>query len=142
MNNPGYLHRNFRGTREVDDTILIGSGSKIFRVPDRDWREGLAGAPEFFSGRLAFMTDEHHRVRNFVVAELPANPAKPLQPAEISRRLRFSPDRLDTILDELERNLFFLVRDHAGDVSWAFPVTSDRTPHFVRFSNGKSVSAA
>jgi len=47
-----------------------------------------------------------------------------------------------TLLDELERNLFFLVRNGAGDVNWAFPVTSDRTPHRLRFDTGERIFGA
>jgi hypothetical protein len=46
------------------------------------------------------------------------------------------------LLDDLERSLFFLVRDHRGNVSWAFPVSSDRTPHRLRFSTGERIFAA
>ncbi len=126
----------------MDNKILIGRGNTIFRAPDQAWRDGVAGATKFFTGRLAFMTAEHHLVRNFVVAEIPGNRGNPLQPPDISRQLGLSPERLHEILDDLERNLFFLVRDQAGATSWAFPVTSDRTPHFVRFGNGKSTYAA
>ena len=46
------------------------------------------------------------------------------------------------LLDDLEKHLFFLVRDRGGNVSWAFPVTSDRTPHRLRFSTGERIFAA
>ena len=46
------------------------------------------------------------------------------------------------IVADLEKNLFFLVRNQAGDVSWAFPVTSDATPHRLTFSTGEHTFAA
>jgi len=46
------------------------------------------------------------------------------------------------ILDDLERNLFFLVRDARGDVSWAFPVTAEKTPHKLTFNTGERPHAA
>jgi len=119
-------------------TILIGRAEKLERVPDRAYREELGLAPRFFAERLAFMTAEHHRVRNFVVAELPRAGGRPLEPEEIARSLGIEPFRLEAILGELEKNLFFLVRDDAGAVSWAFPVTSVKTPHRARFSSGES----
>ena len=39
-------------------------------------------------------------------------------------------------LAELERRLFFLVRNRAGEVSWAFPVTAEVTPHQLTFPSG------
>ncbi len=46
------------------------------------------------------------------------------------------------LLDDLEKHLFFLVRNAAGNVSWAFPVSSDRTPHRLRLSTGERIFAA
>ena len=126
----------------MEDTVLIGRGGRLSRVPFGNLQAELSGAPGFFSAKLAFMTQEHHRVRNFAVAELPRNYGKPLPPAEISRRLGLPPARVGEILEELERNLFFLVRNDAGAVNWAFPVCAEQTPHRVRFSTGEQIYAA
>ena len=91
---------------------------------------------------LAFMTPQHHAVRNFVVRELPRNHGRPLSPSQIARSLRLDLGLTVRLLDDLERHLFFLVRDRRGDVSWAFPVTSDRTPHALRFSTGERIFGA
>src|SRR5438552_13304046 len=91
---------------------------------------------------LAFMTRRHHTVRNFVVRELPRNHGKPLSPAQIAKALRLDVESTLSLLDDLERHLFFLVRDARGDVSWAFPVTSHRTPHRLRFSTGEQIFGA
>lgn len=88
------------------------------------------------------MTAEHRAVRNFVVRQLPGNQGKPLQPSRIAISLRLTPQRVVQLLDDLERHLFFLVRDAHGDVSWAFPVTADRTPHALRFSTGEQIHGA
>ena len=91
---------------------------------------------------LEFMTPQHHAVRNFVVRELPRNHGRALTPAQISKSLRLDADLTVTLLDDLERHLFFLVRDPRGNVRWAFPVTSERTPHHLRFSTGERIFAA
>jgi hypothetical protein len=91
---------------------------------------------------LAFMTPRHHAVRNFVVLELPRNHGRPLSPARIAAALHLEAALVIQLLDDLERHLFFLVRDRRGNVSWAFPVSSDRTPHRLRFSTGERVYAA
>jgi hypothetical protein len=92
--------------------------------------------------RIAFMTPQHHAVRNFVVRELPRNRCRPLTPAQIAHSLQLDRSTVARLLDELEPRLFFLVRDARGNVSWAFPVTSDRTPHRLRFSTGERISGA
>jgi hypothetical protein len=92
--------------------------------------------------RLAFMTPQHHAVRNFAVRELPRNGGKPLTPAQIAHALHLEARMVVSLLDDLESHLFFLVRNARGEVSWAFPVTSDRTPHLLRFSTGERISGA
>jgi hypothetical protein len=126
----------------VETTVLMGRGDKMVKVPEGEWKNELAKAPQFFAARLAFMTREHHRVRNFVVAELPRNQGQPLRPEKIALALGLPAAALPDILAELERNLFFLVRDDTGSVVWAFPVTAARTAHSVRFESGESIFAA
>lgn len=126
----------------MEDTVLIGRGDQLSRIPVTDFRAGLSGVRGFFDARLAFMTGEHHRVRNFAVAELPRNYGRPLPATEISRRLALPPARVGEILEDLEKNLFFLVRNDAGAVNWAFPVSAEQTPHRIRFSTGEQTYAA
>ena len=126
----------------METTVLLGRGDKILKAPESEWRKELAQAPQFFASRLAFMTRDHHRVRNFVVSELPRNHGEPLRQENIARALGLPADALADILADLERNLFFLVRDDTGAVVWAFPVTAARTAHKVRFESGESIFAA
>ena len=121
--------------------ILIGRGEHMTKVPREIWEKGLAGAPERIAARLGFMTEAHHLVRNFVVRELPRI-AESIPPECLSRDLKLPLDRVTTILRELERNLFFLVCDDQGAVSWAFPVTVDSTGHRLTFSTGERLDAA
>jgi hypothetical protein len=60
----------------------------------------------------------------------------------ISESLRLVPEIVTGIVTELERNLFFLVRNEDGEVSWAYPVTVDRTPHRLAFSTGERLYGA
>jgi len=87
------------------------------------------------------MSEEHHLVRYSVVRELSRTGA-PLQPEFISQELRLPLAQINAILDDLERNLFFLVRNEQGAVSWAYPVTVDQTPHELTFSTGERLYAA
>ena len=88
------------------------------------------------------MTGDHHLIRNFVVRELPRNQGKPLSAEDIANRLQLPLPRVNALLDDLEKHLFFLVRNEIGEVSWAFPVTTDRTPHHLSFNSGERTFAA
>ncbi len=87
------------------------------------------------------MTEEHQRLRYFVVRELP-RVGVPLEPELLTRALNLPLARVLDLLEELERRLFFLVRNERGAVSWAFPVTVEQTPHHMVFSTGERLHGA
>lgn len=125
----------------MNEMILLGRGDRIIEIPQREWMKHLDLVPEHSQRRLAFMSEAHHRIRAFVVRELPRQ-GRALEPAYISKATGVSPDLTAEILEELERGLFFLVRNQDGDVSWAFPVTAEPTPHRVNFDAGETIYAA
>lgn len=126
----------------MKDIILFGRGERILEASAGEWRKHLAALRHHSSSRLSFMTGDHQLVRNFVVSELPRNRGDALRPEEISRRLNLPLARVNAILEDLQKHLFFLVLNSAGEVSWAFPVTSEKTPHRLSFSTGEHVFAA
>jgi hypothetical protein len=87
------------------------------------------------------MTPDHHRVRNFVVTELPKTRA-PLPPELIAARLDLPVESVVAILDDLEKHMTFLFRNPEGAVEWAYPVTVAHTLHKVTFSSGEKLYAA
>jgi len=123
------------------DTILIGRGKAINSIPRRDWEHELSSAPEHIARRLEFMSPDHHLVRNFVVRELPRL-GRPIPLAGISDALHLSRERTTSIVEDLEKHLFFLVRGDGAEVSWAFPVTAEETGHHLIFSTGERLDAA
>jgi hypothetical protein len=123
------------------DTVLIGRGDTIIDIPRRDWEKELSSAPEKISQRLEFMSHDHHLVRDFVVRELPRL-GRPISLAEISDALHLTRERTTSIVEDLEKNLFFLVRGNGTEVSWAFPVTTEETGHHLVFSTGERLDAA
>jgi hypothetical protein len=120
----------------MDDSLLMGIGRHTVPVPRAIWQRHV-GEP----ADLGFMSDVHHRVRNWVVAELP-RAGEPLAPERIARALDLPGDRVVEILEDLERHMTFLFRDAAGAVAWAYPVTVDETPHRMIFGTGERVNAA
>ena len=121
--------------------LLMGVGREIHSAPDDAFLKDLRGLPARMASRLAFMSRNHHTVRDFAVRELPRQD-RPLSPIQIAQVTGLSSQTVSAILAELERNLFFLVRDSEGDVSWAFPVTTSETPHHLTFSSGEKVFGA
>jgi len=125
----------------LSDTILLGQGRQITEIPRKEWEKNLSQISQHSEARLGFMSQEHHLVRNFVVRKLPRT-SQPVQPDLISQSLELPLARVNTLLDELEKNLFFLVRNSQGAVSWAYPVTVEKTPHELVFSTGERLYGA
>lgn len=125
----------------MERDILIADGRGFTELPRAEWDAQLRKVSEGSDDRLDFMTDDHHRVRYFAVREL-ALRGHPLRPEDFAEGLGLPPAEVVEILDELERRLFFLVRNDAGAVSWAFPVTIDKTPHKLTFSTGERLHGA
>ena len=125
----------------MSDTILVGHQDRISTVPRELWAQHLAQVPQHAGSRLSFMSAVHHRVRYYVVRELP-NSGRPLEPETIAQDLELPLEQTLDILAELEKNLFFLVRDSGAEVSWAFPVTAEETGHHLVFSTGERLDAA
>ena len=123
-------------------TLLVGAGHSITSTSEADWKAQLAKVPAGMATRLAFMTPEHHLVRDFAVRELPRENGRAIPVERLAATLGLPLPRVREIVAELERNLFFLVRNGGGEISWAFPVTRDRTPHRLRFSTGERTYGA
>ena len=123
----------------MDKSMLVGLWRIALRVPPAIWQKFSEG--EGGGDPLAFMSAEHHRVRDFAVLEL-ARSGKPLSVERIARELQLPQGRVVEILTELERHKTFVWRNPDGAVTWAYPVTVDPTPHRLRLSTGEPVYAA
>lgn len=122
--------------------ILVANGASLELLPEATWRAGLEDqVPPLMKDRLAFMTPEHHRIRRNAVREIvrTGNAVATDVLAELSG---LDESSALEILGDLERNLLFLVRDSNGDVSSAFPVSADKTPHRLTFSTGERLHGA
>jgi len=120
---------------------LLGLGRYMIPIPPFLWRRAVARKVPSIEGRLAFMSGDHHRVRDFSVRELPRI-GEPLALELIAKELSLPATRTQEILDDLETRLIFLFRNGEGAVAWAYPVTADPTPHHAVFSTGERLDAA
>ncbi len=125
----------------MNRNLKLGLRRSLLPIPRQFWQSEVAQNTRNGAKSLSFMTDDHHRVRDFVVVELP-RVAKPLPPEFIASRLGLSVERVVPILDDLEKHMTFLFRNPRGEVAWAYPVTVDDTPHRVTFSTGEQIHAA
>ena len=125
----------------MEETILLGRGNEIVEFPQAAWKQELSHVPQHSQSRLSFMTPAHHQIRYFVVQEL-ASRQKPIDAETISKQLNLPLEQVNSILDELEQKLFFLVRNERGAVAWAYPVTAEATPHKLRFASGERLYGA
>ncbi len=121
--------------------ILLGRGHQILPTSSAEWEQNLAIFPQESTSRLSFMTEIHHHIRNFVVSEL-VKRQSPVTPKQISMALDIPTREVETILEELENKLFFVVRNGIGEVIWAFPFTVEPTAHSLEFSTGERLFAA
>jgi hypothetical protein len=125
----------------MEEKILLGRAQQILEMSAADWKEHLSQIPLHSQDRLNFMTGEHQQVRYFAVKELVYR-QKPLEPDYIAEKLQLPLEVVQDILDKLERELFFLVRDEQNAVAWAYPVTVEPTPHRLKFSSGEQLYGA
>jgi hypothetical protein len=125
----------------MKENILSSAGNQLSEIPREIWEQHVTQTRQDVIKMLGFMTKAHHLIRNFAVGELPRI-GKPIPPQLISEELDMPLSETIKILDDLERNLFFLVRNEQGEISWTFPVTVDKTPHRLTFSTGERLNAA
>jgi hypothetical protein len=123
------------------DRPLMGLSRTMIPIPRIVWRRQVAASERRIRRGLVFMSENHHRVRDFVVRELPRT-GEPLTPELIAQELDLPAARVNDVLAELEKRLTFLFRNAAGAVAWAYPVTVDPTPHQAAFSTGERLHAA
>jgi hypothetical protein len=118
------------------DSIFLGLARWMIPIPGMAWHRLVRANARKTPDRLQFMTPDHHRVRDLAVDRL-FRTGMPLPPEEIARSLNLSPGRVAEILDDLERHLTFLFRRSGPEVTWAYPVTVDKTPHRAIASTGE-----
>ena len=125
----------------MHNNSLLGLLRWVWPVPRALWQRQVSRNARHIDAALSFMSPEHHKIRSFVVLELPRI-GKPLSPEFIAEKVNLSIVRVKAILDDLERHMTFLFRNEQGAVTWAYPVTVDKTPHQVVLSTGEQIYAA
>jgi len=120
--------------------VLLGVGRRMVPVPEVLFRPMVRRDANKLAKRSCLETDER-RVQHFAVREIPRR-SEAIAPEVFARELDLPIDEVHQILDELERRMTFLCRRGGEDVNWAYPVTTDETPHQLRIDGGAAFSAA
>ncbi len=124
----------------MTERLWMGRGRHMLRVPAFLWKRRVRAGADHATAGLAFMSEDHHLVREFAVRELPRiGAAIPAQ--TIADRLKLPLDRVNAILADLEEHKTFVCRGD-GAVEWVYPVTAFKTPHEVAFSTGERLYSA
>jgi hypothetical protein len=120
----------------MKNSLLLGLGRYMIPIPRMVWERVVKAEARQTRAGLSFMSEDHHRVRDFAVLELPRTGA-PLAPESIAEALDLTVPRVVSILEDLEAHLTFVFRGDHRVVTWAYPVTVDQTPHHASFSTGE-----
>ena len=121
--------------------LMAGIWRYIVGVPPFLWEKQIEKAMSKAKISTEFMTPEHRLVHHFVVREMPRL-GRPIPSELVAEELALAPERVSEILRDLEKHLTFLCSNSDGDVSWAYPVTVDKTPHAITFHTGERLYAA
>lgn len=92
------------------------------------------------AGRLRMTSPSGSAEEKLLAAAAAA--CRPISARQIAGVTGLDERRVKEILAELEKHLFFLVRNAEGEVSWAFPVTTEGTEHRLTFSSGEKIFGA
>ena len=84
---------------------------------------------------------EIRRIQHFVVRQMPIS-GMPLSLEYLAQALEMSRQKVQTIVEDLEKRKTFMYRYNSEAINWAYPVTVDKTPHHITFSTGEEVNAA
>jgi hypothetical protein len=122
------------------ERVLLGLGRRMVPVPEVLFRPMVQRDANKLAKRPPLEPDER-RVQHFAVREIPRR-CEAIAPEVFAAQLGLSLEQVSQILDELERLMTYLCRRGGEDVSWAYPVTADETPHQVRIDGGAAFSAA
>ncbi len=121
--------------------LMAGVWRYILGVPPFLWEKQIEKAVHKVKGSTAFMSAEHRCVHYYVVRELPRL-GKPIPSELVAQELGLTLEQTQAILGDLETHLTFLYRNSDGEVTWAYPVTVDKTPHAITFHSGEQLYAA
>lgn len=120
----------------TEAVVLVGRGAGMETMPESDWWGAVLAHMPVARRRFDALPPLLRAVRRAAVL-LVTRTGRPIPPHALAAEVSAPLPEVMAALADLERRLFFLVRDGAGDVAWAFPVTAVATPHHLTFPSGE-----
>lgn len=120
----------------TEPVVRLGRGPAMDCQPEAEWWSAVRGHMPAARRRFDALAPLERAVRRASVILL-ARTGRPVPPPAIAAEVEAPLAEVAAALAELERRLFFLVRDAAGEVSWAFPFSAVGTPHPLTFPSGE-----
>ncbi|MBM4326124.1 MAG: hypothetical protein FJ118_03080 [Deltaproteobacteria bacterium] len=121
--------------------LMAGIWRYLVGVPPFLWEKRIEKAVRRVKRATEFMSPEHRLAHHFVVREMPRL-GRPVQSQLVAGELGLTLGRVVEVLQDLESRLTFLWRNSDGEVTWAYPVTVEKTPHAITFHTGERLYAA
>ncbi|MCG6879335.1 MAG: hypothetical protein LJE96_09345 [Deltaproteobacteria bacterium] len=125
----------------MNDPILSGLWRFMIKVRPALWEKQIKKHRQRILDEQGFMTPAHRRVHHYSVRTIPGR-STPLPAEEIADALDMETTQVDDLLADLERHMTFLFRNKSGEVTWAYPMTTEKTPHRLTFDDGSTCFAA
>ncbi len=135
----------FAGSEEMDTSlqghVRIGFWKITLPIPSFLIKKMMSAGVKGARRKVQQFSDIKQKIHHFAVRELPKL-GEPISLKYIARELDLPIETVDTVVDELEREKTFLFRYNSSHINWAYPVTTDKTPHHITFSTGERIHAA
>ena len=125
----------------MQNKLMTGVWRYILGVPPFLWEKQIEKAEQKVKRSTGFMTPEHRLVHHFVVREMPSL-GRPVPQELVAQELALPSERVSKIVRDLESRLTFLYTNSNAEVTWAYPVTVEKTPHSITFSSGERLYGA
>ena len=125
----------------MNKPMMNGIWRFMIKVPPALWEKQIKKHRRHVLAGMGFMTPVHRRVHHHVVRSIPGR-STPLPSEEIAKALDLEIGDVNNILTDLEKHMTFLFRDKSGAVTWAYPVTVEKTPHHLTFDDNKTCYGA
>jgi len=120
--------------------VLLGFFRWILPVPAGCWDKKFDGMLQQLKEKDKFMTGEHRTLYGFAIMRL-VETVKSLTSEEAAQKLNLPLERVNQLLDELEKRAGVITRHADGAIVSAGPVTLDKTSQRLVLSLGEEIQA-
>ncbi len=125
----------------MSDWLMAGVWRHILRLPPGLGKKSVRELSERAREVVGHLSEQHRAVHLFVARALPRL-GRPVPPETSAEGLDLPVATVTVILDELEARKGFLFRNEKGAVVWVYPMTTEVTPHRIRFRSGETLYGA